>query len=60
MVKLLQRLKLVEDSEKDQESKQDDSEFGDAPMKFDLETHLVENYDEYYDDYAQTTPGNVV
>ena len=50
----------MEDSEKDGESKQDDSEFDGATKEFDLETHLVENYDEYYDDYAQTTPGNFV
>ena len=60
LVKLLQRLKLVDDSKKDEESKQDDIEFDDTAMEFDLETHLVENYDEYYDDYAQTTPGNFV
>ena len=60
LVKLLQRLKLVDDSKKDEESKQDDIELDDTAMEFDLETHLVENYDEYYDDYAQTTPGNFV
>ena len=38
----------------------DDIELDNTDMEFDLETHLVENYDEYYDDYAQTTPGNFV
>ena len=55
LVKLLQRLNLVNDSKKGKELSEDDTSYDDTTMGFDLETHLVENYDEYYDEYEQTT-----
>ena len=54
LVKLLQRLKLAHDSEKNEEDEYDAS-----ATDFDLESHLVENYDEYYEEYG-TTNGNIV
>ena len=54
-MKLLQRLKLVNDSGEEKEKSETDTNYDDTTTGFDLETHLVENYDEYYDEYEQTT-----
>ena len=59
LVKLLQRLKLEKDSEKEEESDQEEIEFNDSAAEFDLDSHLVENYDEYYEEYGQTTIGKL-
>lgn len=59
LVKLLQRLKLADNSENADATKEEEAEYNDSVSDFDLESHLVENYDEYYEEYG-TTNGNVV
>ena len=59
LVKLLQRLKLADNSENADATKDEEDEYNDSVSDFDLESHLVENYDEYYEEYG-TTNGNVV
>ncbi len=48
-------MRLAEGSEKEKGIVEDDINYGDTTSEFDLETHLVENYDEYYDEYEETT-----
>ena len=59
LVKLLQRLKLADNSENADATKEEEDEYNGSVSDFDLESHLVENYDEYYEEYG-TTNGNVV
>lgn len=59
LVKLLQRLKLADDSESADATENEEDEYDDSATDFDLESHLVENYDEYYEEYG-TTNGNIV